>query len=309
MIFLKGLVLLLSVFFIFNVFRKPEHRLLFNDINYFKELVKDPISYFLLSSVILLAFVNIAFEAFKWKFISEKLVKISFKNSLIGVLLGFTFGFITPNGIGDYLARITSLESFNRSKLIVMLFFSRISLLIVTLIIGAFGVNFWVANNGLSSWYFYLYSLGAFIVLIAFFLLPKLLYLIIELSIKRFLYYVDIIKIYAASDLFVILLLSAGRYFVFVSQFVLLFIAFQIDLPIFILFGGATFIFLVKSAMPTFSFLGDLSIREMAAISFFQFYIVEPEKIVLASLVLWIVNIVLPSIVGFFFINKLKFTN
>ena len=60
--------------------------------------------------------------------------------------------------------------------------------------------------------------------------------------------------------------------------------------------AGITWVFLAKSVIPTFNFLSDLGIREFSAVLFFDSFSVPVEPIVLASLLIWVINILIPTL-------------
>jgi uncharacterized membrane protein YbhN (UPF0104 family) len=66
---------------------------------------------------------------------------------------------------------------------------------------------------------------------------------------------------------------------------------------------GVAFVFLVKSVIPT---LFDLGVREFSAVYFFSKFGFSPEPVMISSLILWIVNILIPSLVGTFLVFDLK---
>lgn len=308
LIVLKLLVLLFSVFYIYENLSNPHHISLFANKSELIALLIKPQSVVLLLIVFVLSFINISIEAIKWKFITSKLIVISIRDSIIGVYLGFCLGFITPHGIGDYFARITSLDNNNRAKLAISLFLSRISLLLVTIILATIGIYYMLENTKLGHHYLFAYIIGCIILLVGYFALPIVFVSFFKIRFfKKYLYFIDLIIEYTKMDLIYILALSFFRYLVFSVQFVILFYLFGIKLPVLVLFAGTTYIFLLKSVLPTFNFLGDLSIREFAALSFFTLFQILPDKVVLASLILWIINIVIPSIIGFSFLNRIKF--
>jgi hypothetical protein len=73
-------------------------------------------SIFFLCLLMVLAFLNWALEARKWKLLCEKLENISFYKAFKGVLFGITLGMITPRRTGDFLGRAVILTPGNRVK-------------------------------------------------------------------------------------------------------------------------------------------------------------------------------------------------
>jgi hypothetical protein len=115
--------------------------------------------------------------------------------------------------------------------------------------------------------------------------------------------YLSIVASYEPSEIRKVLLISFARYFIFTLQYILLLRIFDVILPVEIMFAGVSFVFIVRSVIPT---LFDLGVRESAAVLFFTFFTNAEENILFASLSLWVINLLIPSIIGLFLIFRLK---
>jgi uncharacterized membrane protein YbhN (UPF0104 family) len=62
----------------------------------------------------------------------------------------------------------------------------------------------------------------------------------------------------------------------------------------------------MKSVLPSFNFLSDLGIREFSAVYFFSPLGVDEIAIISASLLIWLINLLAPAMVGFFYVLRLK---
>jgi hypothetical protein len=94
-----------------------------------------------------------------------------------------------------------------------------------------------------------------------------------------------------------ILGLSALRYLVFSSQFVILLWFFGVDLPIEHLYAGVAIGYFVLFTLPSIA-LAELGIRELSFTLVFGAMGAEPGAVFTASLILWVVNLFLPSLSG-----------
>jgi len=112
---------------------------------------------------------------------------------------------------------------------------------------------------------------------------------------------VKIIPAYNFKQVTQLLWLSFLRYLVFSFQFVILLKMFLPKLKLMDIFSGTTWIFLIKSIVPSFNFLLDLGIRELSALQFFESYGVREVNILAGTLSIWILNILFPSILGVLF--------
>ncbi len=249
--------------------------------------------------VVILMIVNWSIEAIKWKILVAKFMLISFKSSFGGVLSGLTLSFVTPHGIGDYFGRILSIDEEGTEKLVGSLLLGRVSQMLATVLFGLIGLGYmygflWVIA-GLLLMYF---SIVIFFKMIAW------------LSSKLFFEkYLKAISSYNLHELANIQLLSILRYVVFSIQFLIVLYIFLPDLDLMIGFAGTTFIFLFKSILPTINFLSDLGIREYSAIIFFDQFDIDTISVICASLSIWIINILVPTILGIPFMLRLKWSS
>lgn len=270
-----------------------------------QDLLKEMRSLFILSFtenkwllllVMLLMPVNWFFEGLKWQVIARKIVLLSKWQAYKGVLSGLTVGFATPHGIGDYLGRIMTIKHRQRFFLIGGLMLGRLSQLGVTLLFGMIGV-------------FYLFGLTSavgfsFTILLVLILLTFLFKKIKRIkSIGR---YFKMIGDYSAGEIVRIMLLSICRYFVFSLQFLIVLFAFLPKFDLVLNIAGITWIFLSKSILPSFNFLSDLGIREYSAIYFFENYQMEILPVLCASLFIWMINILVPTLLGVPFLLRLN---
>jgi hypothetical protein len=254
-----------------------------------------------LVSVAILMPLNWLIEAAKWKFLLNSFSKISIYKSLEAVLSGLTFGFVTPRSIGDYLGRAIFLDVPERMKAVLPTIISRISQLVPTLIGGSLGTIFLLGKTTqvpfIGAWGLILFmgTMGIFI----FFSRERQYLWGIFLTSKT--------VHYQWSDYFRVLLLSFLRYMVFSLQFIIVLKIVGAEGSLLLLFAGVTWIFLVKSILPSFNFLSDLGIREFSAILFFEAFNMPLEPVLIASIFIWVINILFPSILGLFVIGKSKF--
>ena len=117
---------------------------------------------------------------------------------------------------------------------------------------------------------------------------------------------IKILSGYAKKDIYRVFALSSIRYLVFAGQFTLLLYWLDLPLGLFEIFAGVTWILLAKSVIPAFNFLSDLGVREFSALYFFGLLGVAPAAVLTASLTIWLLNILIPTLVGSIFITQMK---
>jgi hypothetical protein len=119
----------------------------------------------------------------------------------------------------------------------------------------------------------------------------------------------DLLAIFAMFknvDLIKILTLSALRYFVFSLQYFLLLHFFIPGIPISETYMMITLIFFTQSILPGFA-ITELGVRSGVAVFFLGHLSADTIGILAAAFSIWSVNVILPSLVGTYFIIKAKF--
>lgn len=265
----------------------------------------------MLMIAVMLMPVNWTIEAMKWKLLVSKLESLTIWEALKGVICGLSLGFVTPRSIGEYIGRILMLNSKNRELMIGPIFLGRISQMLITLLFGTWGIAVYIANgSSLERNHLVLIAFSIMVivmVLVLIFRLPKL-----ETNnfiIQRFYKWVKIIPAYNFKQVAQLLWLSFLRYLVFSIQFVILLKMFLPELNMIDLFSGVSWIFLIKSIVPSFNFLADLGIRELSALQFFDSYEVIELNILTGTLSLWILNLLIPSILGTVLLWRMNIIN
>jgi uncharacterized membrane protein YbhN (UPF0104 family) len=268
----------------------------------------------LLLLAVLLLPLNWGAEALKWQFLARKLEPISWWEALQGVVTGVALGFWTPQIIGDYAGRTLQLQTVGRSRSAGAIMLSNASQFIVSYVIGCAGLLYYANVYGFPNYpavqgFSFTLGVGGCLLVLMYFNC-RLFSDIAERSIPKTVLnrVLSILKEYSDKELLVVLLISLGRYLIFASQFYILFQLFQIELPLAVMLPGITIIYLVKTIIPSLNIIGDLGLREVTALFYFQQFGAWQEKVVAASLLLWCINLLIPTIGGLFLIWRIKLT-
>jgi uncharacterized membrane protein YbhN (UPF0104 family) len=257
---------------------------------------------------------NWGFEARKWQLLGQKLEPISFLRAYRAVMVGLTLGFITPNRLGDYAGRVLELKSKQRLEAIGAIFIGRFCQLVATVLVGSVGLMyfivtfFWAEYPGVSlSLVFLLIAISAATLLLLY--NPQAMVAVVS-AIKPFrklVSYVSIMARYSSAEISRILILSLCRYAVFLLQFILLLILFDVKLNPLQYVCGVAGTFFIKSIVPSVSLLSDLGARELSAMYLFGLLDQDRLQVLSASLSLWFLNIAVPSVLGLYFVLRLRF--
>jgi hypothetical protein len=321
--FIKILIIILSFGFI-------AYRLLYkHDVSEladgFVSMASDKGSRVILMLVFVMMFLNWAFETVKWQYLIKKIEKVSFINSFMAVWAGLTASSFTPNRTGEYFARAFILDKANRWEGIFITFIGSLSQLIPTMLFGTIAGFFFVASlqdgpfqDKLLIYYILLGISVIFtsLVLIFYFRVSWLKHFFQKLIPKKyaeFRAHFEVYSGYSFRELFHALVLSIMRYIIFSIQFYLLIRICHINIPFWDGIMLVCSIFLVTTAIPTFA-MTELGVRGSVSILLFDMYFqnnaVLPDlssEVFLSSFMIWFINLIIPAIIGGFFVFKLKF--
>ena len=252
---------------------------------------------------------NVSVEAFKWKRLLASITTINFPTALMAVFSGISAGLITPHGIGDYIGRVLFVDASKRLESIASVLFSRIAQLCITCFTGVIAIVYFYFIIQVDMRLLFALAIAGItllLVCLAWHYRAPLLDAMKRIPILKFIEkWFESLRNYSNQVFLETLYLSGLRYAIFLTQFVILLSFFHVDLPVEVLCVGAVFTFFVKSIIPTYL---DLGVRELAAVFFFSNYHSADENVLLASLSLWVFNLVIPAFIGLFCMFKIEYT-
>jgi hypothetical protein len=111
---------------------------------------------------------------------------------------------------------------------------------------------------------------------------------------------------YSIREWGVIFFFSLSRYLVFLLQFMFLAIIFAPEIDVAVILACATWVFAAKTFMPNISNLEKLGIRALAVVFFMNLFGQPLSGILMAVILLWFINLAIPSIIGLIFFKDLK---
>ena len=249
--------------------------------------------------------INWGIETLKWKWVLKDTQNLSWAESIKSVLSGVTLSIITPNGVGDYGGRVISIDKNKRSQALFYSGFLSLSQLLTTTIFGL--LSFLVIGEMLTlPLQGFTLSIAVFALIIAccwLYFKSKFRFGFIKLFLQKHMQQVSF-EIPINSRL-QILILSILRYIIFCIQYVLLIRCFTPDLDVVITCSSIAFVFLITAIIPT-GWLSGLLVRGSVSFFVFQAFLSSGEFGVIASTLLWFINLLLPAMVGFYFISSFK---
>jgi hypothetical protein len=307
----KMLVLLLTLYLLYQaVFTAPDTFLTWGGI--IQDAWQSPLRLLLVMAAILIP-VNWGFEAWKWHLLGQKIERMSFLRAYRSVMVGLTLGFITPNRLGDYAGRVLELKSRQRLEAIGAIFIGRFCQLVATILAGSVGLLYFMLRFYWShypavclSFIFLLLSLNAAVLLLLYNARAMVAVVAVIRPLRQFVPYIAIMSSYTPAEVSRLLLLSLGRYMVFLLQFILLLVLFEVQLSPVEYVCGVSGTFFLKSVVPSVSLLSDLGVRELSAMYLFGLLGQVRLQVLSASLSLWLLNIAVPSTLGLVFVLRLR---
>ena len=277
-------------------------------IREFREISFQENSYKLIF-VILLIFLNWGFEAQKWQILARKIENITFINAYQSVLVGLTLGFVSPANLGDFAGRLMKLKSKNRSEGIGSILLGNGIQFYVSILFGVLAYTIIFVKN-ISIFDQIIFCLLIFTLILGIIVFTFREKITLFLSnfhwIKRYENHLKVLTEFDLGEFRIVFFWAILRYLTFSLQFVIVLNIFHIDIPLIELWAISCLVLLFKTIIPPINFLSDLGVREFSALHFFSLYSVQTSSVVTATFFLWLINILLPVIVGGFLFLKSK---
>jgi len=254
---------------------------------------------------------NWLLESIKWRtFIQTFQPDFSLKKSFQSILCGTFFAFITPNRIGEFGGRLNKIEKENWPKGLTAGFWGGIAQFLVTFSIGVY--MGWKAFLNVTG--FEKNSMG---VLLAVLLLAGFL-LFFFFKLKLFIQFFNKIPFLSkkiigfqfdfempVGSLFKVLFITLFRYLIYVNQYILILLFFGIDTNYSILFAAVSAMLFFHTAFPSVPFI-DIGIKGNALLILLKGQTTNDVAIALAVLLIWVINIIIPALVGYIIFAKVK---
>ena len=294
---LKGLPLIILGGIIFDLVRRDKIGM---SIDFLSGQEWDASRFLWLLPIVGLMFLNWSFEAFKWKELIRPFYTISFANAFRSIWSGVSTALSTPNRLGDFIGKLSHLPADYRKKALISSFYGSYSQWLITLVMGWVGWLFYgeqlIGNAGIKIWF----SIIGLVLILFFTLLyfSKNAARVVPNKWKHFFESTpdNRTKIKIA-------LLSFMRYLAFATQFYLLIRFLGIELGYTAVFLKITLFYLITSFVPA-TFWGEIGIKESVAVWVFSGLIYNSLIIIVVTLMIWMINLVIPALVGNYFLLK-----
>lgn len=259
---------------------------------------------------LLLIPVNWGIEAWKWQLITAPIEKISYAQATRSVYSGVCVGNLAPGRATEFLGKIIFFRPSNRAQITVIHFLNGMFQLSVTLLSGLVALFLRLQSFGDEYIVIARLAAGLSIALLAFFVVCLFrVEWILNLAAQKvqrdknatnFSYQLShglMIRIFA---------LSVLRFSVFFGQMLLLIALFHPMQPDGALLVSVALYFLLTTVIPMFSLI-EAAVRAAIALVVFRDSGIPASALALSSILLWVVNIIVPSAGGYVVLLKQKF--
>jgi hypothetical protein len=286
-------------------------------LDHLLKTVKGP-GWWRLGLVVLLMPVNWGIEARKWQLAMRPDGGISFKDAFKAIFTGATLASFTPNRMGEYLGRILYVKEGRRVAAISLTMIGSMAQLLITLLSGAVGLigMFPLLHQQSLAGHPQVRGLPQTLIVVGVLLLglgflyfqfPRLARQLARLPwIRKLGAFIKVLENFDRRILLRILFLSFVRYIVFIVQYSLVFPVFGVWLGFGQVWQGMSVVFLIMAVVPTFTFLTELGLRLGASFQVLEFYKVSTVGIFAASFTIWLINLVIPALIGSLLIVSIK---
>ncbi|WP_203256723.1 lysylphosphatidylglycerol synthase domain-containing protein [Hyunsoonleella ulvae] len=255
--------------------------------------------------LMILSIFNWFLETLKWQTLVNPVKHISFKKALEQSLGALTASLFTPNRIGEYGAKAMYFIPALRKKIMLTNLISNVLQMSITFILGIIGFTVFVTKYDVGIDYYKIARyvlIGLLILVFALLGIQKNRFKIRGFSIEKLNIF---LKGFPKLRLLLGLLLSLFRYVTFSFQFFFILRLFNVSIYYFEAMTVITSMYLISSIIPSI-FIFDAVIKGSVAVFLFSFLNINPLIIICTVTLMWILNFVIPSCFGSFYVLNFK---
>lgn len=269
-------------------------------------LISDYFSIKSLIFLMLLSVLNWVFEILKWQHLVSSFTKISFLESAKQSLGSLTASIFTPNRIGEYGAKALYFNKKKVKKIIFLNFIGNSSQMLVTTFFGILGfIISRVVVSETMLWVNFRFSLLHLLLLALFLFVFYLIFrfrnvTIYGLSLQKI---NDAFRKLSIGFHLTTLQFSILRYLIFAHQFYFLLLIFDVEISYSLSLATIFLMYFLASIIPSIHLM-DVAIKGSVALFLFEKLGVLEWKVVTITSVMWLFNLVIPVVIGSFFVMK-----
>lgn len=302
--FLKFVVLVGSLVVIYFQFKSRV--VSFSDFNLLIEKLSSVNAIFFLVITFLLMLLNWSLESYKWKYLLNGVEDISFYQAVKGVLSGLAIGFITPNRVGEFAGKIAYLKRENSANGAVMSFVGSSSQLLVTIQAGLIAIAVSKFESSVDVFVTPITLVTLVIVSLVWFKLNLFLKWISRFKwLQKWNKNIEQLAKVSEKKMTAVYLVSLIRYMVFPLQYFVLFKMLDTTIDFSECLSMTATSYFLLAIVPTHA-IAEIGARgSMNLLAFSELN--APFAVLSVTLLIWIINLILPALLGAFLIAKFKF--
>ncbi len=267
------------------------------------EKLKTSFSFFSLVILLFLSSLNLFFEVIKWQNLVSYIQPISVKDAFTQTFSSMTLASFTPNGIGEYGAKVLYYPKTFTKKILLLNLLTNGIQMVITTILGGLGCFYLSAVVSIPLNKNTLLLICGAIVLILIVIYKLRNQMLFGFSISKTIAKIGKIprEIHIKNTLYAVI-----RYAIFCHQYIFILYLVGVDLAyhtsLFTLFT----VYLFASIIPTFQIV-DVAIKGSVGIYLFGLFGVDASSILLSATIMWFFNAMLPSLIGSVFVFKYNY--
>ncbi len=246
---------------------------------------------------------NVGLEAYRWWRLVRRVASgVRYRDALIAILGGYPLGLLTPGRVGEFAGRAALLRDLPAGQSAALTMTEKVATLAAILVGGLVAVTHLVLTTAAPSplWVPTLVFTALWTALL---LLAVLYPAAAQAAVGAVIPFAPVRRALEAlgaipkREAALLLALSGVRYLIFAGQFALLVLAFAPEAALGAVASGVALVLFAKSAVHSVT-LGDLGVREGAAVYFLGTAGVPEAAALNAALGIFAFNLLLPALVG-----------
>jgi len=257
---------------------------------------------------LLLMPVNVGLEARKWYLLARSAQPLSYKQAMASYLAGLAFSIITPNRIGEYPGRLLYMKRKNTIRLISVSVLGAVSQLVTLFIYGTLALIYF--NIAFPMLWAKLALAGSAIItvflLFVYFRFEAWLPFLKRYNwARRYNIYGQLLKRFTNKEQLTILALSLLRFSVYAAQYLFFLRWMNVSMPLMDGFWMACLFFWAMAIIPTIA-LAELGERGQVGLYLFHYFSANTIGIIGATMGLWVLNLIIPSVIGSILLLRMR---
>ncbi len=264
--------------------------------------------YFLWLCIILMP-INLLLEAKKWQILAGSAQPLSYRGAMASYLGGIAFSLVTPNRLGEYPGRLLYLKRKNTLRLVSVSVLGALTQMLTLFVFGTIGLVYFNLNfyHPFALVLLVIAAMITIILGIAFWRFETWLPFIEKIKwLRRFRVYKSLLKRFSQKQQLTILTISLLRYSIYTAQYLFLLYYMNVDMPAFDGYWMSALFFWVITVIPSIT-LVELGERGQVGLYLFHHFSDNTVGILVATVGIWLINLVLPAILGSILLLRMRF--